>query len=346
MAIILLLIISACDRTSQEPKNESINQVRIATSLIAQTSKQELDSLYASDTVNVIDYRVARYVASAELLAGANITLDVDPYTPWHLTPYPKVVYSYDNRPKYYEFGYVIGNEVVATVTTYAMKEADAVIAYLFSTPLDYGCPDLDFYVGNYPERYYGMNGICYLKNCTEELDSIPSACSGADADIFDRLIDIIPPEDKDSMISQVGGAALDQSDIINQGREDFWSAIEKFIDLYLRNILDMDYTNVKDINLTDIMGGQSDDDSEATLIAELTTYLDYAVGYCDQYTIPEYDDPKLQVTHWEGYCGPAACAWIYRGLSNSYNGVYLPVYGDPDKTGFRSDLSKNMLII
>ena len=36
-----------------------------------------------------------------------------------------------------------------------------------------------------------------------------------------------------------------------------------------------------------------------------------------------------LQVTHWSGFCGPAACAWVYRGKYTQYDNAYLPIYGD-----------------
>ena len=42
-----------------------------------------------------------------------------------------------------------------------------------------------------------------------------------------------------------------------------------------------------------------------------------------------DYSDYRLQVTHWTGFCGPAACAWVYRGKYDCYNGCYLPIFGD-----------------
>ena len=42
-----------------------------------------------------------------------------------------------------------------------------------------------------------------------------------------------------------------------------------------------------------------------------------------------------MQVTRWTGYCGPSACAWVYRGKYDSYNDEYLPIFEDASKEYF-----------
>lgn len=310
---------------------------KMPSAIVAQTSQSELDSLYHSDPDYVIDYRVARYLASADLLGGSNIALGFDPYIPWRLTEFPKVVYNYDNTPKYYEFGYMIDSCVVATVTTYARKETDAVIAYLFSNPLDYSCPDLDFYVGEYPDRYYGSGGVCYLKNCDEELGFVPESSTGEDEQVFSDMFEAIPSADKGVMANDVNGASIVPAGELRQNRDDFWAAVDAFVENHRGTILSDDNAPGY-INLSQMQGGGSGsgNNDDVSLIAELADYLDYTVGYCDTFTLPRYRDPRLQLTFWSGYCGPAACAWVYRGLKVDYNGDTLPLYGDAVRSYFK----------
>lgn len=338
LSTFVLVLICSCKNNIDLDETMCLSGSKIPVVQIAQTSQAELDSLYQSDTINVIDYRIARFLASAELLSGANIALGVDPYEPWHLTSFPKVVYNYDNSPKYYEFGYLINNDVVATITTYARKEAAGVVAFLFSTPLNYDCPDLDFYVGNYPARYYGQNGVCYLKNCDEELGFAPSSDnSGKDSDIFFDFYKDIPDDDKQAMSDDIKGESIDPSEWIEKETREFWNLVDGFVANHLQSILYGEITP-GDICLGKILNGESSGDSDADLITDLTDYLDYAVGYCDTFTLPNYNDPRLQLTRWKGWCGPAACAWVYRGLDTAYhkyNGRHLPVLGESNSNQF-----------
>lgn len=50
-----------------------------------------------------------------------------------------------------------------------------------------------------------------------------------------------------------------------------------------------------------------------------------------DSFIIPRYNTEALFKTRWKGGCGPSAIANAYRGLYTHYNGVYLPIWGDPD---------------
>ena len=71
-----------------------------------------------------------------------------------------------------------------------------------------------------------------------------------------------------------------------------------------------------------------------------LAELLDYEVGYFHTGVLDDYSDYRLQVTHWSGFCGPAACAWVYRGKYNNYNGYYLPIFGDGTHARFYEYLS------
>lgn len=67
------------------------------------------------------------------------------------------------------------------------------------------------------------------------------------------------------------------------------------------------------------------------TYVQALKDYLGTS-EQCFDYTAVPYRSTQLQKTYWDCACGPAALAWIYRGLYDEYpplNGEYLPVHGD-----------------
>lgn len=306
-------------------------KVPIDVNMMGYSSATELYTIYANDPNNVVHYAVARLLAETELMAGANMALNLEEYAngSWHLTTFPKIVYNYDNSPKYYEFGYVYDNQIVATITTYAKKEIAGVIAYIFPEPLSYDCRDLDFYVGDYPNRYYGAEGVCYLKNCDEELegDLFPQ---GTDEEKRNFMWEQMDDEDRNGILLDMNDLDENLDDDIRE-RDEYWALIDAFVDEYLSELLEViDPTIINpDLNKDDIINGSVEPESEADLIRRLLELLDYAVGYYNAYTLPGYTNLRLQITHWGGFCGPAACAWVYRGKYSSYNGVYLPLYGD-----------------
>ncbi len=337
----LLLSCSQYSNTEVEDdvKSKGRQYTPISIQSMDYTSPVELYSLYTADPTNVIHYKVARLLASAELLAGANYGLGegVNPYDEWYLTELPKVVYNYNNTPKYYEFGYVCNGQIVATVTTYAQKEIAGVIAFLFQDPLDYNCQMLDYYVGNYPHRYYGMNGVCFLQDCNEEIEGGLDTIVSTDEEEMYLMLQLMESGDLDAI--QQDMSELDESiDEYIAERDEYWQLIDAYVENNLQDLInEIEPDPGENLNLSDIMSGETESvtESEIDYIRELIALLDYTLGYFDVYTIPEYDNPQLQATHWQGYCGPAACAWVYRGKYNNFNGYYLPLYPDVDFSFF-----------
>lgn len=73
------------------------------------------------------------------------------------------------------------------------------------------------------------------------------------------------------------------------------------------------------------------------TYVQALKDYLGTS-EQCFDYTAVPYRSTQLQKTRWKGACGPAALAWIYRGLYSEYppqNGDYLPIHGDSPRLYF-----------
>lgn len=326
----------------------------IAVSDMAYSSLQELQSVYQNDTSHVIHYKVARLVASMELLSGQNANLNIGIMQPWHLTALPKIVYNYDNTPKYYEFGYVVDNQIVATITTYARKEIAGALAFIFEDPLSYDCPTLDYYVGRYPSRYYGTGGVCYLKNCDEELDSISDFTDIItwDHDIYNKLWDAVPIADKNDMLIDCSLEGSDITTILNEELtkvDEFWGKIDSVISNEFPNLLDENGNNegqTLDLNLQEFLGGNpsTENNEDRDIIMKLMELLDRVAANYEVLILPEYNNDALKKLSWNCFCGPAACAWVYRGKYEKYNDIYIPLHGENVNHNYINDLTNNSI--
>ena len=205
----------------------------------------------------------------------------------WHLTRFPKVIYNYDNTPKYYEFGLVAGGYLIGTVTTYAQKEIAGVIAYLLPL-LDYSCDSLDYYVGMYPTRYYGTGGVCYLKNCDEPLED-GEFFENYSTEKLDRefMFSQMDQDDIDGMIADCNeeGSDIDLLEDIAE-RDAYWDQMEEFESEH-PCIFEIDGAILSSISLDAFQAGTWNEDScaDSYLISLLVSILDYAIGYYNTFT-------------------------------------------------------------
>ena len=319
--------------TSLNYNNSQAYYAPISITDMPSSSISELNSIYHNDSTNVIHYNVARLIATAELLGGANVALGVNIDDPWYLTPYPKIIYNINNTPKYYEFGYVVNSQIVATVTTFATKEIAGVIAFLFKDPLNYDCPDYDYYVGDYPNRYYGKDGRCYLRNCNEEIEGELNEVSFTEEEKFEEMIELMGGENFDAISQDLSDNEGSFDDVTNE-RDDYWEQIDELISTNYPFLLSNNFSFEEPLfiildNFKNIEDDEEFNDIENSILLDLIELFDYEVGYFNIYKLPEYSNPYLQRTHWTGDCGPAACAWVYRGKFNTYKNYYLPIYND-----------------
>ena len=341
LLFVITCLLVACsnhteDLTSVEnaisPNPQKKERTSIDVNSMGHSSPVELYGIYENDPENIIHYAVARLLAESELMAGANMALSLEEYAhgDWYLTTFPKIVYDYDNTPKYYEFGYVYDNQIVATITTYAKKEIDGVIAYIFPEPLNYDRPDLDFYVGNYPDRYYGTGGVCYLKNYDEELTEELTPI-GTEEDQRNAMLEQMSDEDTMGIYEDMNEFGEDLNDVIVE-RDEYWNLVDAFVDENLGELLTTMDPPIREVrlNLDAFVNGNYEPITEEYLIKTILELMSCEIGHYSPYVLPGYSN-ALQKTHWEGFCGPSACAWIYRGIYSSYNGMYLPVFGDGD---------------
>jgi len=332
----IIIALPSCKEPSNEvdvqpTTNGSRHIPHIELNNMPYTDSHELYELYAqAENHDVIHYNIARLLAETELVAGANQALSdiVSPHDAWYLTRRPKVVYNYDNTPKYYEFGYVCNGVIVATITTFAQKEIAGVIAYIFKEPLQYNNPNFDYYIGNYPNRYYGRNGNCILDNNNEEIQGhLPNRGSTAQIDQELMFADM-PLEDRQAIENDMRNSGENIIEDIRE-RNAFWELIDSTVTNRFNDLLgEVPYMEQTGLLLDDFIHGHHAT-TESEYVSYLASLLDYMVGYYNTFILPEYSDPRLQLTRWTNFCGPAACAWVYRGKYDSYNGHYLPIKGD-----------------
>lgn len=338
MASILILALYSCTYNSNVPDKITNNSQQINPlpyEEVPFSTEDELYSAYENNPENVIHYKVARLLAITELLNGADISLQgrIDPSVKWTLTKQPKIVYNYDHTPRYYEFGYISDGKWTGTVTTFAQKEENGAIAYVFDSPLKCDCPDHEFYVGNYPQRYYGNDGVCYLKDCTEELiNPTELPLTNNSREDRDFMLSQMTEEDIKGMEMDLEGTdEINELIALQEETKKFWNEIDDYIQNEKPEIIEYDknpYT-IEPISLNDIINQRYSDNSDIkTAITISNDIIDYDDSY-NKFVLNNYDNPYLQMTRWTGFCGPAACAWLYRGIYEYFQGKYLPLIGD-----------------
>lgn len=308
-----------------------------APELFAPTAKTVLDSIFFSDKVNYVYYRTARCIAISELLNGSCTFIVDDPKVVWQLSKLPRVVYNYDNTPKYYEFAFYIKGEMIGTVTTYAQKETPGVIAYVFNPPLSYKCSTLDYYIGIYPNRYYGQGGTCLWAGCDDSSASMDELISGTDREIFLQTIQNLPDSDRLEIKEYI---QHDNTDVENLNQETiaYWQEIDKIfsgVDSLYYKEEPTPFTNIYGIAYWFDINPDDPKDTDDSLIDEINVIFGNEIGQVDKFILPEYDNKKLQLTSWHAYCGPSALAWVYRGKYETYpinsttEDGYIPLHGD-----------------
>ena len=288
------------------PKNVQLHHIPFA-------SQSELD-LWQGNS-DIVYYRTARMLAILEL-----------EYNTHEISELPVVLYDFDNTPRYYEFIHLNNGKPDGTVCLYARKEQPAVVAFMLPYLRDYPAISvkslgLQTFVENYPNLlYYGLStrsgGVAspFINTKGEMVNETPpvqhlidpiSQIDHIGADYFEALgIEDLPAQ-KEAIIE-----ALKQE---KEAAAAYWELVA-LIEKELISLEQMDWMQTK-----------------AT------------VTYIDEFVLPQYDTEAMQKTRWNGGCGPSALANMYRGLYDSYKGMYLPLWGDSD---FLQDSARGRMII
>ena len=140
LLVFVTLAMFACTKDLEKDVTNTSNNI----------SQVENDLIrYANADENVIDYKTAKYLTYLELERGAKDFLNLgDNY---ELSNIPRIIYDYDNLPKYYEFDVLVNKTLKYTVTSHAQKEDTSVIAFMFEYNKQSVKNNLDAFVGEYP---------------------------------------------------------------------------------------------------------------------------------------------------------------------------------------------------
>lgn len=235
------------------------------------------------------------------------------------LSEKPVVIYDGKSSPKYYEF--IVKNESgigIGTITTCIKKEANAVISHVLPYVRDYSAftskgDSYKMISGGYPSRIYagilGKSGDKPLSIVDPSTSTIVPSVLNEDAqgtiDAINRLSEDqkanIGIHNSDSLISEIRKS--DQ--IMQEYAKAYWELMDSL---------------ASNMNQTT--------DEQIILAVNSSKGFDTGISF-DEYIIPAFNNQNLKNTHWDGWCGPSALAWIYRGLYSSYNGTYLPLAGE-----------------
>ncbi len=348
--IVLIAGLIACDNQQVEgiTQNSSKRPVRkIYASEFASTSIEDLTYNTSLDE-DLICPVIARYAAMYELLEGSYQLLNDlstgDVYSAdgqneqivyhsylqnveWTLTANPRVIYNYDGSVKYYEFGLVEDNQVTSTITVYAKPEAPRAIAYMFPYVLPYEHVDKDYYVGNYPHRVF-HDGIGYRD--IEDSDPI-------------NYISLDTLNYWSQIYAQSTSEEVAEWDVLRQNSNTPDTQYEDEAEVYWSKVYDAinETANTLEIDPPCVEESRPPKNIENTYIESLKDYLGTA-SYCRDYTASPYRGTTLQQTRWTGACGPAALAWVYRGIYEEYPprvGDYLPLHGYGSRSYFSDGL-------
>lgn len=252
---------------------------------------------------DIVHYKVMRNLAMKEIVANYSEVLQIK--DSFALSEYPVIIYNYDSRPAYYEFIVLQNNQPISTVTTFADKKTDDILAFLLPYVRDFSQYDNndDFFIGLYPGNPYLGDASNYGQTPASLYDKAENrtveALPVSDIQKLEDLYAMMPDEDK----QEIGiGKDLIRQEIIQEEEEGraFWDA--KFVEFN------------KLIN-------QSDEEIFSTATSGKTNSTIY--------TTPHYGNNCLERTYWNVACGPAVTAWIYRGFESYYNNTYIRVHGN-----------------
>lgn len=327
--IALTAIFISCNKDELSIGETSISSIKsIDVSTIPFTDETTLEEI-SSNPENV-PYTTARKLAIIEMETGINESME---WNGTSLSKKPIVVYDKNSKAKYYEF--IVSDEssnTIGTVTACALKEADASISHVLPYVRDYSNfttkgSDYKLISGGYPTRILlgitGKSGESVSSVVDPETGESVSNIISEDAQgMIDALL-LLTEAERDSigitnLDSIING--INEKDALNeQYATDFWATMDSL-------------TEGTD-SITDEEIVASINESKGT--KSWTSY--------DEYIIPRYNETNLKRTRWNGWCGPSALAWIYRGLYSSYKGTKLPLYGDSDfyKKGYREKSGK-----
>ncbi|GHT26245.1 hypothetical protein AGMMS4957_21710 [Bacteroidia bacterium] len=260
-----------------------------------------------------VSYNTARKLALVEMETGIKESMN---WQGTKLSQKPVVIYDGQSNAKYYEF--IVTNQQgqeLGTVTTCAQKESDEIVACVLPFVRDYTALNTkgsgyQLISGGYPSRI--LLGV--LGKAGEEPSAIIEPESG-------ETVFGIPVEGTQGLIQSL--AALSENEKAEYGITNVNALIAEAKEKEVQRKADAEeFWRIMDA-ATSAIDATTDEDIITTINSSKSEWTSY-----DEYRIPEFYNLGMYYTRWDGWCGPSAVAWIYRGLYSSYyNGTFLPFY-------------------
>lgn len=311
-------------------QNSEDNQSQVYN--IPMPSEVELNNY--STQYGVINYKYARQFSYTELISNIDIffpaylgeimgSLENGEELPITLTNRPAVVFDYDEKPYYYEFGILYHNALIGTLVVMASPiEKEVIVDRVYTKPLVYDSYSFTYkrYIGQYPNVFYGTNSTAlYQKIITNSGQIELVTINDIDSFTFDDFIASIPQDDLDSMeieFKETAGITFSQYIEINKDSLEinklWWESLSNPINYYLGSQSNISSSFDVPQNQKDIISDALNNNS-----------------YTDKFFLSEYFDNQLLNTLWKGACGPSIMSWLYRGKYDIYNGFYIPLFGE-----------------
>lgn len=337
-AIVIAILSVSCEDNNLErskPVVSEVCNVMEASVLNGYGSLEELTYVHRryAERYGVEHYRVMRVLTYAELLAGA---LDMTTAMSWgesmSLSKYPRVIYSLDGVPKYYEFILYKYEKPAYAIVSSALNDVSSVIFYVSEINDDfYDITEIGRYfyqcVGDgFPNEklFRERDSGNFWRYCNGEMIPVREELSYlSDVDQLSLMIEQMNEEDMRMM--EYNRGMIEK--VVEEERclaRDYWEMInDVFINTFVDNEFlyeDNDKNDLRDKKIAEIIEQNMSGDYEKI------------------HEISSYKSPHLRVTHWSGYCGPSALAFVYRGLFETYpivDGEYINVYGDGSSGAF-----------
>ena len=158
MKRLILLLIPMFLFQCQKEKELLLNTKTIEITIPFETeaSLQNSGALSLNDKSHIVHYKVMRNFAIQEI--EKHYKEDLKIISNYTLSTYPIIIYDYESKPAFYEFIiYDNSNNAISTITTFANKKTDDLIAYILPFVRDYSQYDsnIDFFIGLYPGNPY-----------------------------------------------------------------------------------------------------------------------------------------------------------------------------------------------
>ena len=271
---------------------------------------------YSQNNDAIADYRVVRMLSLIEMDINAS-----------ELSPLPVLLYDFDSSPRYYEFILLdASGQPTGTLCCYARKDQAGVIAYMLPYLRNYqalGVKSLQMqaFAYQYPsEVFFGI---------ATRSGEAPAALTTDQG----LLINEIPPvQHQLNPVAQIEAIDAEYFEAMGITEADLESQKASIAQALIEAEAHAKaYWEMADLLAPDLVR-----QNEQGWVKTKGTSR-----WIDEFILPQYDTEPMQKTFWRGGCGPSALANIYRGLFDSYNGMYLPIWGDP---GFEDPAAEQRL--